>query len=219
MCTRLKYDLLKEMHAFTAFRDLALSPANLRDSLTIFAENSMSTSRNAWNCISCSRVHLGFQERLTDFLQIQGLVYSSARLGTSSTIPIVLSLLPVKTGCEEPARFEVWGSLEQCQACTSAWTRIFFMSEPVPIWPASHRMMERKKGWEQINCHLTEIPSSIVAAFPISKECAPVQTLQTVQAVQGTVQTMEINGDPWWLSSVCPWSIDPDPDSSAAIKL
>ena len=55
---------------------------------------------------SCSRVHLSFQERLTDFLQIQGLVYSSARLGTSSTIPIVLSLLPVKTGCEELARFE-----------------------------------------------------------------------------------------------------------------
>ena len=64
-------------------------------------------------------------------------------------------------------------------------------------------MMERRKGrrvWEQINCHLTEIPSSIVAAFPISKECVPVQTVQTaqaVQAVQATVQTVEINGDPW----------------------
>lgn len=83
------------------------------------------------------------------------------------------------------------------------------MSEPVPIWPASHWMMERRKGrrvWEQINCHLTEIPSSIVAAFPISKECAPVQTVQavqavqavqgvqaTVQAVQGTLQTVDIN--------------------------
>ena len=68
------------------------------------------------------------------------------------------------------------------------------MSEPVPIWPAWHWMMERRKGrrvWEQINCHLTEIPSSIVAAFPISKECAPVQA--TVQAVQGTLQTVDIN--------------------------
>ena len=55
-----------------------------------------------------------------------------------------------------------------------------------------------KEGFgSKINCHLTEIPSSIVAAFPISKECAPVQTLQTVQAVQAAVQTVEINGDPW----------------------
>ena len=76
-----------------------------------------------------------------------------------------------------------------------------------------------RRVWEQINCHLTEIPSSIVAAFPISKECAPVRTVQAVQAVLGTVQTEGINGDPRWLSSVCPWSIDPDPDSSAAIKL
>ena len=52
-----------------------------------------------------------------------------------------------------------------------------------------------KEGFgSKINCHLTEIPSSIVAAFPISKECAPVQT---VQAVQGTVQTEGIDGDPW----------------------
>ena len=55
-----------------------------------------------------------------------------------------------------------------------------------------------KEGFgSKINCHLTEIPSSIVAAFPISKECAPVQTVQAVQGVQATVQTVEINGDPW----------------------
>ena len=40
------------MHTFIAFRDLALSPANPRDSLTIFAENSMSTSRNNWTFIN-----------------------------------------------------------------------------------------------------------------------------------------------------------------------
>ena len=54
-----------------------------------------------------------------------------------------------------------------------------------------------KEGFgSKINCHLTEIPSSIVAAFPISKECAPVQTVQAVQAVQavqGTLQTVDIN--------------------------
>ena len=206
------------MHIFIAFRDLALSPANLRDSLTIFAENSMSTSRNNWNFInlellkSSSRFP-GKAHRLAPDPGAGLLLCSTRDLLNNSDCSFIAS-----------GQDRMWG------ACSVWGWRMEMEKNPLSsakpgpppgpgsfLW-ASPSLFDRhrtgcwreRRVWEQINCHLTEIPSSIVAAFPISKECVPVRT---VQAVQGTVQTEGINGDPWWLSSVCPWSIDPDPDS------
>ena len=204
-----------------------LSPANPRDSLTIFAENSMSTSRNDWNLknselLQSSSRFPGKAHRLAPDPGAGLLLCSTRDLLNNSDCSFIAS-----------GQDRMWGAgwlglrledpLSSAKLGPPSGPGSFLWASPSPFDRHRTGWWRERRVWEQINCHLTEIPSSIVAAFPISKECAPVQTLQTVQATVQDVQglckqwkLMAILGD--YLPSVHDRSI-PILIPSAAIKL